>query len=112
MAKTSVKTDWIKIKPEELEKIVVDLAKKGETPEKIGLILRDKHGIPKAKLLGKKITQILKDKKIEFETKKQRTDKKIEKIKTHLKDNKHDYPAQRSLTKKLWDLHHLTGKKH
>ena len=104
------KLDWVKTKPAELEKIVIELAKKGETPAKIGLILRDKYGIPKAKLLGKKITQILKKAKIEYQEDKKIVEGKIEKIKTHLKSNKHDYSAQRSLTKKLWNLHHLSKK--
>jgi len=32
--KTNVKTDWVKIKPEEIEKKVVELGKKGTAPEK------------------------------------------------------------------------------
>lgn len=100
----------VKIKPAELKKIVVDLAKKGETPEKIGLILRDKHGVPKAKLVDKKITKILEEEGIEYESDKEKVEKKIEKLKMHIKGNKHDYSAQRSLTKKLWDLHHISKK--
>jgi len=111
MTKASLKSEKVKIKPKELEKIVVELAKKGEKPVKIGLILRDKYGIPKAKLLGKKITQILKENNIEYETPKQKVELRIEKIKKHLEKNKHDYPAKRSLTKKLWDLYHLKSKK-
>ena len=52
------KADWTKFKPVEVEKIIVDLARQGIAPEKIGLILRDQHGIPKAKLLGIKIKEI------------------------------------------------------
>ena len=29
---------------------------------------------------------------------------KIEGLKSHIEKNKHDYPASRSLTKKLWAL--------
>ena len=103
----AIKPDWIKIKPKELEKIVLDLHKEGETPEKIGLILRDKHGIPKAKLLGKKVTQILKEAKIETKNEKEKVDNRINMLRAHISKNKHDYPAQRSLTKELWALHHL-----
>lgn len=101
------KVSWIKLKPAELESIVIKLAKEGNTPAKIGLILRDKHGIPKAKLLGKKITKILKDNKINYIIEKDAIDKKIEKIKKHIEKNKHDHTAGRSLTKKLWMLYHL-----
>ena len=102
----ALKPDWVKIKPKELEKLVVDLAKRGDSPRKIGLILRDEHGIPKAKLLGKKITQILKENKIKIPSKKEMVNKEIESLRGHIAKNKHDYPAQRSLTKKLWALFH------
>jgi len=101
------KPSWIKTKPEELEKIVVDLAKSGESPAKIGLILRDKHGVPKAKLLGKKINQILKEKGVEFPTELQNAEKKLENLKSHFGKNKHDYPAKRSITKQLWVIRDL-----
>lgn len=99
---TKEKPSWVNIKPAELEKIVIELGKQGETPSKIGLILRDKHGIPKAKLLGKKITKILKDAKIDTFQEKANVEKKVEKIKKHLLRNKHDNTAKKSLAKKLW----------
>ena len=102
----ATKPDWIKTKPKELEKLVVDLAKKGNSPEKIGLILRDEHGIPKAKLIGKKISQILKESKVKMPSEKEKINKNIEVLRSHISKNKHDYPAQRSLTKKLWALFH------
>ena len=54
--------DWVQQTPEEVEELVVKLAKEGHQPSVIGLILRDQHGIPLVKALtGKTITQILKD---------------------------------------------------
>ena len=108
--KMEEKPSWVKIKPIELQEITIKLAKQGNSPAKVGLILRDKHGIPKAKLLGKKITQILKNAKVPYQTEKEIVDKKIDKLKNHITKNKHDYPASRSLTKQLWNLHHLTKK--
>jgi small subunit ribosomal protein S15 len=101
------KPSWIKMKPADLKKLVEDLAKQGKSPAQIGLILRDKHGIPKVKLLGKKITQILEESEIKYPTEKQRVDTKITKIKSHIDNHKHDYTAKRALTKKLWDSYHL-----
>lgn len=40
---------WCKYKPEEVEALVIKLAKDGNSPSKIGTILRDQHGIPLAK---------------------------------------------------------------
>lgn len=53
---------WVKIKPKEVEKIVVNLAKQGTWPSKIGLILRDSYGIPSVKKITRKsILRIMKD---------------------------------------------------
>jgi small subunit ribosomal protein S15 len=98
------KTNWIKIKPAELKKLVIDLHKEGNTPSKIGLILRDKHGIPKSKLLGKKITHILDEENITYSTDKIVLENKVKNLESHIKKNKHDYSAKRSLTKTLWAI--------
>ncbi len=91
----------------EIEKTIIDLANKGETPAKIGLTLRDMHGIPKIKILGKKITQMLKQLNAPVIKEKQIMDKKIETLREHIKKNKKDHPAKRSLTKKLWAVQKL-----
>ncbi len=45
-----------------IEKIIVELAKQGVPPSKIGLILRDQYGVPSIrKATGKKLVQILKE---------------------------------------------------
>ncbi|MEK6915922.1 MAG: hypothetical protein AABW89_05275 [Nanoarchaeota archaeon] len=89
------KADWTKITPSEVEKIIVDLGSKGIPPEKIGLILRDQHGVPKAKLLGIKINKVLIKNKINENSEKKNILKKIETLKKHSEKNKHDYTAIR-----------------
>ncbi len=98
---------WVTMKSAELEKIVVELAKQGETPAKIGIILRDKHGVPKAKLLGKRISQIMKENEIKFKTEKDSLKEKMQKLEQHKAKHKHDYTATRSLTKKRWVLNKI-----
>ncbi len=93
-----------KAKSEDIEKIVVELAHEGHSPAKIGLILRDMHGIPRVKSAGKRITKILDEHHIEYEKEGDILNKKVENVKIHLKKNKHDYTAGRSLTKKLWRI--------
>ena len=95
------------MKPAELEKIVIELGKQGESPAKIGLMLRDKHGIPKAKLLGKRISAILKENKVKIKPEKEILEEKNKRVGAHIAKNKHDYPALRSLTKRLWVLNKL-----
>jgi len=92
---------WLKTTEKQMEKIVIDLAKRGNSPEKIGLILRDKYGIPTTKLYGKKITQILKENKIEFERDLDKVEKRVEKIQKHLEKNKQDQKARKSLITKV-----------
>lgn len=96
------KTDWIKIKPAELERIIIEIYKQGETPAKIGMILRDKYGIPKAKLLGKRIEKILKDAKMPIKSQKEAIQEKIEHLSQHIEKNKHDQSARKKLAKELW----------
>ncbi len=53
---------WCRYTAEEVEALVMRLAKDGHSPSKIGIILRDQHGIPLAKpIAGKSVTQILKE---------------------------------------------------
>ena len=98
------KPSWVKMKPAEIEEIITELGQKGESPSKIGMILRDKYGVPKTKAFGKRISQILDDKKIKYKTDKDMVQQNIDKLKTHAEKNKHDYTASRALTKKLWAL--------
>jgi small subunit ribosomal protein S15 len=98
------KFDWVKIKPAELEKIVVELYNQGEIPAKIGLILRDKHGIPKAKFLGKRITEILKGAKVTLRSEKARIREQANKLGEHIAKNKHDIPAKKKSVKYTWAL--------
>ena len=98
------KTDWIKIKPAELEKIVIDLYKKGETPAKIGLALRDKYGIPRAKLLGKRIGEILSNAKLVLPSEKSSVQTRIDCLNKHIEKNKHDQSAKKKLAKELWAI--------
>ena len=48
-----------------MEALVIRLAKEGHPPSKIGIILRDQHGIPLTKpITGKSISQILKEREL------------------------------------------------
>ncbi|MDD1673147.1 MAG: 30S ribosomal protein S15, partial [Methanomicrobiales archaeon] len=41
---------WSVTDPKEIEKMILDLKKQGKAMSEIGLILRDKHGVPDVKL--------------------------------------------------------------
>lgn len=56
------KPDWVQFSNEEVEKMIVDLKKDGNSSSNIGIKLRDQYGIPGSKVvLGKKIGVVLKD---------------------------------------------------
>lgn len=53
---------WVKITPEEAEALVVKYAKEGVQPSRIGVILRDVHGVPLIRqLTGKRLSAILRE---------------------------------------------------
>lgn len=54
---------WVKSSAEEVESIVMDVAKKGVPPSQIGILLRDQYGIPLTRqLTGKKLGKVLSEK--------------------------------------------------
>jgi len=86
---TIKKPTWLKLKEDELKKIISDLAPQGKQPAQIGLILRDQYGVPTTKLYGKKLKQYLKELGIDSNPELENAEKKIPKIKRTLK-NKHN----------------------
>ena len=101
------KVEWVKAKPADVEKLVMELHKSGETPARIGLILRDKHGVPKAKLITKKISKIILANKEVPITEKALFAKKVDNLEKHITANKHDYTAKKALSKDIWTIKKL-----
>ena len=91
---------WCRYAFEEVESLVIKLAKEGNSPSKIGAILRDRHGIPLTKpIAGKSITQILKDQGM-APAMPEDLDmllKKASTLATHLERNKGDQHNKRNL---------------
>ncbi len=104
----SEKPSWLTVKPAEVEKIVLELHKEGIHPAKIGIMLRDKHGIPKAKLLGKKVKRIIEDAGSAIPAELGQVQAKIKNLERHGSQHRHDHTARRSLTKKLWIVNKLS----
>lgn len=91
---------WMRYKPREIEMLITKLAKEGKTTSWIGTILRDTYGIPDVKLVcKKKISTILKEKKIERELPEDLTAliKRAVMLRKHLEENKKDKTAKRGL---------------
>ncbi len=90
---------WLKIKEDELKKIIAELVKTEEQPAKIGLILRDKYGVPTTRVYGKKLVQYLKELGITDNIEVKNAERKFEKMKEHLKQNITDRRTKHKLQK-------------
>jgi small subunit ribosomal protein S15 len=103
MAKTKTKEKkhekpvWLKYSAEEVKAIILKLANKDMTAEKIGLTLRDQYGIPKTKLNGFKIKQVLKEKEKYDDPNIKNLKANLTIIEAHNKKHKHDQNAKRSM---------------
>ena len=57
------KPSWVSYSAKELEMVIVKLAKDGNGPSTIGMILRDTYGVPDVvPILSKSVTQVMKEK--------------------------------------------------
>jgi len=91
---------WCKYQPEEVEALVVKLAKEGNTPSRIGTILRDQYAIPLVKpITGKTVTKILKDAELAPPMPEDLSVlvKKAESLAVHLEKNRKDLHNKRAL---------------
>jgi small subunit ribosomal protein S15 len=91
---------WVSYKPKEVEALIVKLAKQEKQATEIGLILRDSYGIPNVKaLLGKKVCEVLKDKKLATKIPEDLSSliKRDIELMKHLEANHKDMTAKRGL---------------
>jgi small subunit ribosomal protein S15 len=91
---------WCKYQPEEVEALVVKLAKEGNTPSRIGTILRDQYAIPLVKpITGKTVTELLKDAELAPAMPEDLSVlvKKAESLAVHLEKNRKDLHNKRAL---------------
>jgi len=94
-----LKASWVKHKPQEIEEIVIKLAKQGKQSAQIGLILRDQYGIPTTRINNIKVTQILKKNKLSPELPEDIFNliKKAVELHAHMEKNKKDYTSKHGL---------------
>ena len=92
---------WSNTDVKAVEKVIVDLRKEGVSSARIGLILRDRYGVPDVKALtgGKRIGDILRDNKIQSEIPEDLRDlmKKALGLRKHLSENEKDLHNKRQL---------------
>lgn len=84
---------WCSYQPEEVEALVIKLAKEGHSPSRIGTILRDQYAIPLEKqVTSKTITQVMKEAGLPLSIPEDLENllKKASKLSVHLERNKKD----------------------
>jgi len=101
---------WVDYTPEDVENLVVNLARRGYSPSMIGIILRDQYGIPLVKAVtGKTITEILRNNGLSPSIPEDLNNliKRAENIKRHLEEHPKDKSSRRGLQlieSKIWRL--------
>jgi small subunit ribosomal protein S15 len=92
-AKTTLAPKWVSAKKAEISEIIVKMAKEGTPASKIGLALRDQHGVPAARaVVGKRIATIMKEQKVapSFPEDLISLIRKAVRVRGHLKSSKKD----------------------
>ncbi len=95
----SEKSNFSSLSNQEIEEIILKLAKQGNNSAKIGMILRDTYGVGNIRItLGKKVEKILDENKLEHEPNELVSmEKQVKKLKKHFEKNKQDMTAKRGL---------------
>ena len=91
---------WANTDVAAIEKIILDLRKEGVSTSRIGMILRDRYGVPDVKLVtGKRIGQILKEKGMQPEIPEDLRNLIVKALglRKHLGENKSDLHNKRQL---------------
>ena len=91
---------WIERSAEEVETLVIKLARKGFSKSMIGIMLRDSYGIPLVKVVkGKKVSQILDEHEIQVPLPEDLSNlvKKALNIRKHMEENHKDLEGKKGL---------------
>ncbi|MEM5797285.1 MAG: 30S ribosomal protein S15 [Candidatus Aenigmatarchaeota archaeon] len=91
---------WVKYKKEDVEKLIINLAKQKYTSAMIGTILRDSYGIPDVTaIIHKSISQIMRENNLypTFPEDLMFLLKKAVKLRKHIEANKKDKHSRRGL---------------
>ena len=109
--KKEKKADAFAYSKEELEEQVVSLANAGHSPSKIGLILRDEHGVKNfVEAAGKSIQQVLLENKLLGEMPEDLLNliRRSVVLYNHLQKNKKDYSAKHGYELTVSKIRRLT----
>jgi small subunit ribosomal protein S15 len=102
---------WCKYQPEEVDAMIIKLAKEGHSASRIGTILRDQYAIPLVKpITGKTVTQTLKEAELAPTIPEDLGSllKKADRLIAHLEKNRGDVHNKRALQQVEAKIHKLS----
>jgi small subunit ribosomal protein S15 len=91
---------WCKYQPEEVEAMIVKLGKEGQSPSRIGTILRDQYAVPLSKpITGKRVLKVLRENELAPSLPEDLASllKKAQSLGIHLEKNRTDLYNRRAL---------------
>ncbi|MGY5874203.1 MAG: 30S ribosomal protein S15 [Candidatus Thorarchaeota archaeon] len=94
-----------------VESKVIELAKAGNTPSMIGMVMRDQYGIPLIKVItGKSVLQILRENDLQRRVPEDLRNMiaTAAKVRRHLEENKKDFVSKRALQLVESKIHRLS----
>jgi len=107
---SKVTPSWVQYTQEEVEQLVIELAKRGFSQSMIGVILRDQYGIPSVKpILGKSISEVLQEHELAPQIPEDLMNliRRAVRIRKHLEEHPKDLSAERGLNLVESKIHRL-----
>ncbi len=100
---------WFKYEPEEVESLILKLAKEGNSPSMTGQLLRDRHGIPLAsQVIGRRLeSAITPEFRLKVPEDLEVLVRRANNMRRHLERNRKDYPNKRALALVESKIHRL-----
>ena len=99
---------WCKYTNDEVEELILKLAREGNSPSIIGVLLRDRYAVPLARsITGKSVKQILAGQSTALPEDLAALVKKADDLRRHLEKNRKDYVNKRSLAMVESKIHRL-----
>ncbi len=93
-----IKVDWLIYDKEEVEKLILKLAKEGKSSAEIGLLLRDQYGIPDVRYFKMRVLKVIeKDRKKEVPEDLYNLIKKAVNVHKHMDANRKDAKGKHGL---------------
>ena len=111
MKPSTMKSDWVKLTPEQIGKLVIEMNKEGLNASQIGIKLRDEHAISSIKsVTGKNMKQFMEENGINQEIPEdlEALVKRALSLQNHSKSNKGDRKNVRSLELLEAKVHRLS----